>query len=1070
MAHPQRERLAVVLGAGGQGSGYLLNPWTVVTAAHVVGEEPTAQVAIPGSGGPKTCRVVWRRQDDRCDAALLAAEEDLLPSNAVRGFERLSWGLLNGLTALAGAAAVGFPQVQRSPDRRLDSEQIVGTLKPATGLVSGRPVLDSEHAPPAASADGPPWAGMSGAPVFLDNSLVGLVRSVPQQWGEARLELTLCEEFMLHVEVRRILEDNNVTFTMTSLEPPTDSFEDRLREYLGREWGKVRIYGVTRSGRGDGAWQLDVAYLSLELASSERPQRELGDEDPAPAARRVEDALAQQQRILLRGNAGSGKTTLLQWLTTRSARDELPDQLHQFKDCIPILLKLRTIARPGQPLPGPEEFLKASGNPLAGYPGSEGWVSRRMAEGRVLLMVDGIDEAPAGERRRVREWLTGLLAAYPGVRCLVTTRPSAVREGWLAELGFAELDMLPMSRGDVAAFIDRWHTAAAAAAEGDEEQRERLARWRELLVDAVGRIQDLGRLAANPLMCSLICALNADRQGHLPSGRMALYDAALEMLLVRRDEERGVDPASEGLALSELQQQALLQKLAYWLIRNGQSELSEHQALGRIEHALPQMPQIQGDPGRVLRQLTVRSGVLRQPEPGVVDFVHRTFQDYLGAQAAIEEGDIPMLVDHAHEDQWEDVIRLAVGHARRRERAELLARILRRAEEEPQHAHRLRLLAAACLELAVELDPAVREAVTTAAAALIPPRTTEAAKELADAGPVVLELLPGPEGLDDATAHAVVVCATTIGTERAIPLLAAYADHPALEVRSQLAFSWPRFDTREYGRAVVARLAAREDVRLMVTSRAEAEFLATLPAVHRVEFSGALTEETVRLVPRTDLQELRFHENPYGIDLSLVHDAPTLSMFMLLNNTGRFDLAPLARTAVKRVIVLGCAAVTGLAALGRMTALEHLSLAAIGASQRGELHLPLVLGAPRLASLRLMAPDLTPADWDTLRRHQPLTDLDLEELDLRALTGMAPLPQVHTLHLRRHSGSTALDRVATTFPGLHAVWFHEGIPDVEGLRPETLLATTHPFAPLGTERVPSPRIASAERFNWYVVL
>ncbi|MEY9847634.1 hypothetical protein ABH940_004729 [Streptacidiphilus sp. BW17] len=1071
MTHPQRERLAVVLGAG-QGSGYLLNPWTVVTAAHVVGDETTVQVAIPGAGGPKTCRVVWRRQDNQCDAALLVAEEDLLPGETVRGFERLSWGLLSGLTALAGAVAVGFPQIQRSADQRLDSEQIVGTLKPGTGLVGGRAVLDSEHAAPPTSEDGSPWAGMSGAPVFLHNSLVGLVRSAPQQWGEARLELTLCKEFVLHVEVRRILEDNNVADAMTTLEPPADSFEDRLREYLGQEWGKVRIYGVTRSGRGDSGWQLDVAYLSLELADSERPQREIGDEDPTPVARRVEDALAQQQRILLRGNAGSGKTTLLQWLTTRCARDELPVQLRQFKDCIPILLKLRTIARAGQALPGPEEFLKASGNPLAGFPGSEGWVSRRMAEGRVLLLVDGIDEAPAGERRRVREWLTGLLAAYPGIRCLVTTRPSAVREGWLGELGFAELDMLPMSRGDVAAFIDRWHAAAAAGAEGDEEQRERLARWRAMLTDAVGRIQDLGRLAANPLMCSLICALNADRQGHLPSGRMALYDAALEMLLVRRDEERGVDPASEGLALNELQQQALLQRLAYWLIRNGQSELSEAQALARIEHALPQMPQIRGDADRVLSQLTVRSGVLRQPEPGVVDFVHRTFQDYLGAQAAIEEGDIPLLVDHAHEDQWEDVIRLAVGHARRRERADLLERILRRAETEPQHAHRLRLLAAACLELAVELDPAVRESVTTAAAALIPPRTTEAAKELAGAGPVVLELLPGPAGLDDATALAVVVCATTIGTERATPLLAAYADHPAIEVRSQLAYAWPRFETQEYGRAVVTRLAQRENVRLMVTGRAEAEFLATLPAVHRVEFSGALPEETVRLVPRENLRELRFHENPHGVDLSLVHETPKLSMLMLLNNSGAFDMSPLAETNIRRLVVLGSPAVTHLEALGRMPRLQHLSFADAASPHSGRLDLTLILAAPRLASVRLMAADLNPVNWAALRGHAGLTDLDIEDLDLRSLAERDPLPHVTSLSLRNASYTDGLERVAEAFPGLRLIYFlGDGVPlDMNELRPGTLVATELAIQLRGAEPAAAPPSASLERFTWHSVL
>ncbi|WP_052441334.1 serine protease [Streptacidiphilus anmyonensis] len=1072
MTHPQRERIAAVLGHS-QGSGYLLSPWMVLTAAHVVGEEPTAQVAIPGFGGPKTCRVVWRRQDKRCDAALLVAEEELLPTAVTQGFERLSWGLLRGLTARRGATAIGFPQAQRSAGRRLDSEQIVGTLKPASGLISGRAVLDSEHGAPLASEDGSPWAGMSGAPVFLDNCLAGLVRSVPRQWGEARLELTLGEEFVLDVEVRRLFERNDVAFLDTVLQPPVESFEERLRAYLGREWDKVRIYGVTRSGRGDGTWRLDIAYLSLELTSSERPAGDKDDEDAGPAARRVEDALAQQPRILLRGNAGSGKTTLLQWLTTLCARDELPEQLHQFKGCTPILLRLRALARPGQALPGPEEFLKASGNPLAGSRGSEGWVSDRMAEGRVLLLVDGIDEAPASERRRVREWLSGLLAAYPGIRCLVTTRPSAVREGWLAELGFAELDLLPMSRADVTSFIDRWHAAAAAGAGDDEEQGERLMRWRSVLTEAVGRKQDLGRLATNPLMCSLLCALNADRQGHLPSGRMALYDAALEMLLVRRDEERGVDPASEGLALGEAQQQALLQKLAYWLIRNGQSELSRSQALARIEHALPQMPQIQGDAEQVLRHLLVRSGLLREPAPGAVDFVHRTFQDYLGAQAAVEEGDVPLLVERAHEDQWEDVIRLAVGHARPRERADLLTRVLRRAQDEPQHAHRLRLLAAACLDTAVELDPAVREAVTTAATALVPPRSVTEARQLASAGPVVLELLPGPEGLDDETAHAVVVCAGNIFNERALPLLAAYADHPHLDVRAQLAYSWRNYDTEQYGREVIARLDRSPDLRLVISSRAEAEFAAAnLSEVRRVEYSGDLPQDVVEMLPAAALVEWRLHENPRATDLSFLRDAPELEQVMMLNCSGELDLAPLADTAIERVIILGCPGTASWSALGRMPRLTHLSLADAGSILDflpGELRG--ILRAPALGSLRVMARDLLPEGWAALREHGRITALDLDDLDLGSLLPLEPLPQVTALRVRNPRRVELLPELSRVFPGLTSLWLYgvDGARLPTGGLPPGLLLAVDGAQPARTEPVATPQVRWASQLPWYRV-
>jgi hypothetical protein len=1070
VTHPQRERIAAVFGRR-QGSGYLLSPWLVITAAHVIDDATTPRVAVPGQSGGVDCEVLWRAYDEERDIALLLARDPVVSTTVFQRFERLLWGVVSETQPLPGAVAVGFPLVQRSARQQPDTEQITGTLKPATGLRAHRPVLELEGRAPASDGSGrSPWAGMSGAPVFVANRLVGIVRSVPPGWGESRLELTPTEAYLHDAELSAACDRNNVMVAWTEVAPPETSFEHRLRASLAREWDKVKVYGVTRSGRGDGDWQLDIAYLSLELSPADQPRQEPAEE--TPASQRVEDALAGQRRILLRGDAGSGKTTLLQWLTTQAARNELPDRLLQFRDCVPILLRMRALARPGQALPGPEEFLKSSGSMLAGFPGSEGFVSRRMAEGRVLLLVDGIDEAPASERRRVRQWLSGLLAAYPEIRCVVTTRPSAVREGWLAELGFAELDLLPMSRTDVAAFIDRWHAAAAAGAD-DDEQRRRLAGWRELLTEAVGRKHDLGRLATNPLMCSLICALNADRQGHLPNGRMALYDAALEMLLVRRDEERGVDPASEGLAISEAQQQALLQRLAYWLIRNGQSELSEDQALARIERALPQMPQIRGSAEQVLRQLLVRSGLLREPAPGAVDFVHRTFQDYLGAQAAVEEGDIPLLVEHAHEDQWEDVIRLAVGHARRRERAELLTRVLRRAEAEPQYADRLRLLAAACLDMAVELDPAVREEVTAAAADLVPPRDVEAAKALAAAGPVVLELLPGPDALDEATAHAVVVCATRIATERAIPLLAAYADHPSLEIRAQLAYSWRNFDTAMYGREVIARLDRGDDLRLMVTSRAEAEFVAAhLTDVRRVEFSGDLPQDVVEMLPLGPLVEWRLHENPRAIDLSFLRDAPALEQLMVINCSGTLDLAPLAGTGIQRVILLGCPGTTSGTALGQMPQLSHLSLAnAFSTALLGPGGLERILRAPALNSLRVTARDVLATGWPLLREHGRITSLDLDDLDLAALVRLEPLPMVTALRVRNPETIGLLGEIPRVFPGLTALWLYgvDGGELATGSLPSGLLLAVEGARPTGAEPVTTPPVRWASQLPWYRV-
>ncbi|MFJ8888225.1 NACHT domain-containing protein [Streptomyces sp. NPDC102402] len=104
--------------------------------------------------------------------------------------------------------------------------------------------------------------------------------------------------------------------------------------------------------------------------------------------------------------------------------------------CLPFVLPLRTLVRNGR-LPGPDEYLAAVGCPLHGAQ-PPGWADRAPADGRAFLLVDGLDEIPQAKRAQARQWLRELLAAYPQVACLVTTRPSAVPEGWLAEYEFTE--------------------------------------------------------------------------------------------------------------------------------------------------------------------------------------------------------------------------------------------------------------------------------------------------------------------------------------------------------------------------------------------------------------------------------------------------------------------------------------------------------------------------------------------------------------------------------------------------------------------------------------------------------
>ncbi|MFH9069800.1 NACHT domain-containing protein [Streptomyces alboflavus] len=607
------------------------------------------------------------------------------------------------------------------------------------------------------------------------------------------------------------------------------AFEQRYLAYIAKKHGKLTIFGIDLAD-SPGKWPLDAAYLSLTATERGRHLGDVrvGDDwrqvfeahlDPTP--RPADEALATHDRVLLRGEAGSGKTTLIQWLAVSAAHQD-PDaddgRMAYLHDRVPYVLPLRTLTRHGERLPAPKDFLSAVGSPLAGTQ-PDGWEARVLTSARALVLVDGIDEVPDAERARTRAWLSDLIEAYPGNRWLVTSRPSAVREDWLTDDDFTELTLAPMSGADVTAFIRRWHTAAATGARADAEDDRALRAYEAQLLEAVRTKPDLGLLATNPLMCGLVCALHRDRRGFLPLGRKDLYTAALSMLLIRRDRERHMDVPE----LREEPQLQLLQRLAYWLIRNGRTAMDRTRATTIIGDALPAVPELAslGDAEAVYTHFLHRSGLLREPGPDTVEFVHRTFQDFLGARAAVEEGDFGVLAGHAADDQWGDVIRMAVAQARPRERAELLGDLLARGDSHPAGSparKRAHLLAAACLEHAAELAPAVRAEVERRTAELIPPHTPEEARELGALGPMVLDLLPGPDGLPDEEARHVAIAATHIRSDAAIPFLSRFTAHPSVAVRSQLMWGWSRFDCRSYADGVVSKL---DDGRTNFTLRAD---------------------------------------------------------------------------------------------------------------------------------------------------------------------------------------------------------------------------------------------------------
>ncbi|GCD94698.1 ATP-binding protein [Embleya hyalina] len=655
------------------------------------------------------------------------------------------------------------------------------------------------------------------------------VRDVPEAYrrivGLACAELIACvrrsPDFPALVAVEQLARLERIEQYVT---PPSDAalrtFEQDYCASVARALDRLELFGVTLKDP-DFRYPMSTAYVSLAV----------GEGDPSTLrGTRVEDVLAGRRRVLVRGEAGSGKTTLLHRLAVWAARDGFPAALSDREGTVPFFLPLRHFPF-AERVPTPEDFLDHTGTLLRGEL-PPGWVRELLRTGRALVLIDGVDEIPLVDRPRLTDWIGELCAHYPRAWLVATSRPAAVPDTWLADQDFVSLRLQPMELADQREFVVHWYGAVPAEPAPGQPSHDA---YRADLLDKLPTRRHLRRLAANPLLCALICTLHRERRMEVPDDRVKLYEAALEMLLIRRDRDRRVVTA-EATLLGDRAQEAIVRQFACWMVRNGHTEVPREIAVAQIGRYLARTLGADLEPERVLRHLLVRSGVLREPSPGHVDFVHRTFQEFLAARQLLEDGDTGLLVKNADEDdRWREVFTMAVGLAREGERDQLIRGLLGRARRSRKRRGALLLLAVDAIGNAPTLDPGLRAEVVRRSATLLPPATYEQARQLATLGEVVLDLLPPPMSpIDGPTVR----LAAWVGGEIALEYLSRVAaltqradDEEAQSTITLLIEAANSFPVRVFGERVIAHCRVPDGKLVAISSSTGAELFGYLRPV-----------------------------------------------------------------------------------------------------------------------------------------------------------------------------------------------------------------------------------------------
>jgi Leucine-rich repeat (LRR) protein len=778
-------------------------------------------------------------------------------------------------------------------------------------------------------------------------------------------------------------------------------FEEDYQREVVRVLDEIKLFGVDAEETAR-RYRLSVAYVTLDVRQKAGKPDEA--DDPGYNVMSVQEALASTQRLLARGQPGSGKTTLLQWIAVRCALHDFDPALAEWNETVPFFLRLRDLS--DRKLPQLDEF-PCLLSPLVDAPPA-GWVRAQLQSGRAVVLLDGIDEVPEARREEVRDWIRGL-CEFP-VRLVVTARPHAVDEGWMESDGFADAEMQEMDGALRDEFIDHWY-ASICPQQAQPHEQDALRGMAERLKAAIKARRALSELATNPLLCAMICLLHKLRHEVIPDNRIELYQTCVEMLL-RRDAERKINLA-EYPALSATQKRLLLEHLAYWMQRNNHDSAARDEARDIVAKKLEVLQNLpaNADPERTLNLLTQRTGLAREPIKGKVDFTHRTFQEFFAAQAALDAEDIGLLIEHAADDRWREVILLAAGLAKGANGQRIVNQLIQSGDMNRASMHKLYLLAVACLPIVHELSSKIRSLVQNRLSHIMPPENMTDAAVIAAAGDIAIPHLVFRSGRLATTDAASVRALVQIGGDAALDALATYAKDRRQTVQTELWRGARVFNSTEYGPRIlnirngtvhgcplsdISILAAWKElnaVSLCGSPVYDVSPLASLTNVTSLDLSSTRVEDLTPLAQLVSLSQL-------NISHTRVTDlTPLMALINLtsldLAHTQVTDITPLSALTSIAALSLSQAPITDLAALAALKELISLNLAHISVND-----LTPIAGLTSLQSLNLWQVQIL--DLIPLAGLTSLTSLNLwrtkvcDLAPLVTLTGLTSLNLAHT--------------------------------------------------------------------------
>lgn len=463
--------------------------------------------------------------------------------------------------------------------------------------------------------------------------------------------------------------------------------KEKYFRYLSKECGEITLEGLP-ADQEVGSRSLDLEHIFVPLYLKPSPKykdtrsldssKKTEEKTSSEERESVGKVLSEHSRLAILADPGGGKTTLLKRLAIayafpdrrKSIDDNLPD-----REWLPLFVRCRQLANLATSSIG--DILSLIPNWAEMSELAEPFsllVHRALREGKVLLLIDGLDEI-SDEHERVSfiKQVRTFLAVYPTVSIIVTSREAGFRiVGGALSAHCEHYKIADFDDDDITRLTLAWHKEVV----GDQEKVRLEA---EKLAKTICETKRVRELAKNPLLLTTLLLVKR-WVGQLPSRRSVLYGKAIEVLLMTWNVE-GYEPIDPDEAIPQLA------FIAFAMMKEGVQRISSRRLKELLRLAREQMPEVLGyariSISEFVKRIESRSSILilsgHEIEQGTLypmyEFRHLTFQEYLTARAIVEgyypdrkDGDtiLSILKPHLEDENWKEIVPLAAVLAGRK--------------------------------------------------------------------------------------------------------------------------------------------------------------------------------------------------------------------------------------------------------------------------------------------------------------------------------------------------------------------------------------------------------------------